>query len=129
MPVVDDERHDAAAEALLEQDQPSDAAIAILKRVDTLECNVKVQQLIQRLLRGPVVLYKQLLHRRSAPDRRGSGLPADLVRKSLVCSDREPAQTAVRFRAYLPRYLLSPFVSAEYRAISLSSMAYSNNLR
>ena len=43
--VVDDERHNTVAQALLEHDKPSDTTVAILEWVDRLKADVEVDDL------------------------------------------------------------------------------------
>ena len=48
MPVIDDKGDDPVAEALFEQDQPADAPVAVLKGMDPLEANMKIQKALSR---------------------------------------------------------------------------------
>ena len=46
MLVIDDEGHDPETEAFLEQDQPPDTAVAVLKGMDSLKTDMEIQQVI-----------------------------------------------------------------------------------
>ena len=47
--LVDDERHDIVFQALLEEKQPPDPAVAVLKGMDTLETVMEIQQVVKGL--------------------------------------------------------------------------------
>lgn len=94
--IGDDEGNDAGCQTLLEHQEPSDAAVAILKRVDALETLVQIENVVERLVPSGVVLRKKTLH--FAVDvlgRRGLHA-ADLVGQTLVVAHGEPLLAAVR---------------------------------
>ena len=45
--VGDDERHDAVCQTLLEHHEPPDTSVAVLKRVDSLEALVQIEDIRQ----------------------------------------------------------------------------------
>ena len=53
--VGDNKRHDVVPQALLEEQEPPDTAISILKRMDGFKGIVEFQQVFQRL--GRILLY------------------------------------------------------------------------
>ena len=57
MSVVNDEGYDPEAAALLEQDQPPDTSVAVLKRMDALETNVDVKQVLKIRLGTAVISF------------------------------------------------------------------------
>ncbi len=60
--VVNDERRDAVAQALLEHQQPSDPAVPIVEGTDALKVHVEVQDLQQSHFLQVLILSKQLAH-------------------------------------------------------------------
>lgn len=60
--VVDDEWEDAVAEAFAEKDKATDAAIAVLKWMDTLKASVVFSERGDRDLRLAFIPLCQLLH-------------------------------------------------------------------
>lgn len=86
-------------EAFLEQDEPPDASIAILKRVDLLESDMQVEEVFEHL-RGTFPPREQRRH--LAVDLLGgTGLHVvDHVVEALVGADREPILAAVAGSAF-----------------------------
>ena len=57
MPVVDDEGHDPETKAFLKKDQSADAPVAILKGMDALKANMKVEQILKIRLGAAVIPF------------------------------------------------------------------------
>ena len=57
MPVVDDEGDDPETKAFLKKDQSADAPVAVLKGVDALKTNMKVEQIIKTQLGAAVIPF------------------------------------------------------------------------
>ena len=49
VPVIDDKWDNPESKAFLKKDQPSNTPVAVLKRMDALKLNVKIQQIVKRL--------------------------------------------------------------------------------
>jgi len=88
--VVDDERHNTVAQALLEHDKPSDTTVAILEWVDRLKADVEVDDLLKRFVLRRIVLGKQLLDLVCDLLRRSSFLATQLVWHPLVIAYGKP---------------------------------------
>ena len=92
---VDDERHDARAKALLEHNEPPDAAVSVLERVYLLEHRVEFHDVLEGFQRAVFVIRNEPAHFHvDVPWERGN-FAADLVRLLLVVPDREPRFPAV----------------------------------
>ena len=94
--VGDDEGDDAGRQALLEHQEPSDAAVAILKRVDALETLVQIENVVECLVPPGVVLRKESLHLTVHLLGRRSLHAAHLVGQTFVVAHGEPLLAAVR---------------------------------
>lgn len=94
--IGDDEGNDAGCQTLLEHQEPSDAAVAILKRVDTLETLVQVEDVVERLAPLGVVLCQESLHFAVYLFGRCGLHAAHLVGQTLVVAHGEPLLAAVR---------------------------------
>ena len=94
--VGDDEGNDAGCQTLLEHQEPSDAAVAILKWVNAFETLVQVEDVVERLVPSGVVLRKETLHLAVYLFGRCSLHAAHLVGQTLVVAHGEPLLTAVR---------------------------------
>ena len=92
---VDDERHDAVAQALLEHNEPPDAAVSVLERVYLLEPRVEFRDVLEGFRRTVFVLRKEPAHFRVDVPGECGNFAADLVRLLLVVPDREPRFPAV----------------------------------
>ena len=90
----DDEGGDAVFQALLQEDEPPDAPVAVLKRVDLLEAHMKVDDVLEGLV-GILVPREEFRH--FAMDvLRGARLHfAGHVGQTLVITDRKPFFAAV----------------------------------
>lgn len=60
--VGDNEGNDAGRQTLLEHHKASNAAVAVLKRVDALETLVQVEDVVECLVASVVVLRQESLH-------------------------------------------------------------------
>ena len=94
--VGDDEGNDAGRQALLEHHETSDAAVAVLKRVDTFETLVQVEYIVERLAPPGVIFRKETLHFVVYLLRRSGLHAAHLVGQALVVAHGEPLLAAVR---------------------------------
>lgn len=94
--IGDDEGNDADCQTLLEHQEPSDAAVAILKRVDALETLVQVENVVERLASPGVVLCQESLHLAVYLFGRRGLHAADLVGQTLVVAHGKPLLAAVR---------------------------------
>lgn len=94
--VGDDEGNDADCQTLLEHQEPSDAAVAILKRVDALETLVQVEDVVECLVAPGVVLRQESLHLAVYLFGRRGLHATDLVGQTLVVAHGEPLLAAVR---------------------------------
>ena len=92
---VDDERHDAKPQALLEHNEPPDAAVSVLERVYLLEPRVEFHDVLEGFRRAVFVICKEPAHFRVDVPRERGNFAADLVRLLLVVPDREPCFPAV----------------------------------
>ena len=93
--LVDDERHDVKPQALLEHNEPPDAAVSVLERVYLLEPRVEFHDVLKGFRRAVFVLRKEPAHFRVDVPRERGNFAADLVRLFLVVPDREPRFPAV----------------------------------
>lgn len=94
--IGDDEGNDAGCQTLLEHQEPSDAAVAILKRVDALETLVQIENVVECLVPPGVVLRKESLHLTVHLLGRRGLHAADLVGQTLVVAHGKPLLAAVR---------------------------------
>ena len=93
--VVDDEGDDAAVQAFLEKDQPSHTAVPILKGMDALKRDMKIQQVVQRFGGLAVIFLYQPGYGGFDLARSGSGLSAHFIGQFFILADCEPALPAV----------------------------------
>ena len=98
--IVNDERHNIVAQAFLEQNQPSDSAVAVLERMDALELIVKFQQLVKALFLAHVVIGKEPFHFVGNHLGQSSFFSADLIREPLILPHRKPILAAVAGTAF-----------------------------
>lgn len=91
----DDEGDDAALQTLPEHQQPSDAAVAVLERVDALKLHVKIKDVIKFNGFEGVIAVKQGFDLLVYLVGRHGFLPADLVGQTLVVTHRKPRLLAV----------------------------------
>lgn len=94
--IGDDEGNDAGCQTLLEHQEPSDAAVAILKRMDALETLVQIENVVECLVPPGVVLRKESLHLTVHLLGRRSLHAAHLVGQTFVVAHGEPLLAAVR---------------------------------
>lgn len=94
--VGDDEGNDAGCQTLFEHQEPSDAAVAILKRVDALETLVQVENVVECFVPPGVVLRQESLHLTVYLFGRSGLHAAHLVGQMLVVAYGEPLLAAVR---------------------------------
>lgn len=92
----DDERNYVVRQALLEHQESSDPAVAVLERVDALELAVKVDDVFKRHLSFCVVAFQQGRHLLVHFLRWACRVASDFVGKLLVVSYVEPLLLAVR---------------------------------
>lgn len=94
--VCNDKWHLPVRQTFLEQNQPAHAPVPVLKRMDTLETDVEIKQVVQRLLLFAMIRRKQRLHRFVYFFRRTSLAAAHLVRKPFVIPHSKPIPSAIR---------------------------------
>lgn len=94
--VGDDEGNYAGRQALLEHHEPSNTAVAILKRVDALETLVQVENVVECFVPPGVVLRQESLHLTVYLFGRCGLHAAHLVGQPLVVAHDEPLLAAVR---------------------------------
>ena len=93
--VGNDEWHNACIEALLEHHKPSHSAIAVLKGVDALEADMKVENVI-KIVPTIIVVGKQSLHLLFHLLWGAGCLSAHLVWQALVFTHGKPTLATVR---------------------------------
>lgn len=93
--LVDDERHDAKPQALLEHNKPPDAAVSVLERVYLFESRVEFHDVLEGFRRAVFVIRKEPANFHVDIPRERGNFAADLVRLFLVVPDREPCFPAV----------------------------------
>ena len=62
--LVDDERHDAESQALLEHNEPPDATVSVLERVDSLIICMELCQSVQIMFVCCIVFVQKCRHAR-----------------------------------------------------------------
>ena len=67
------------AQTFLEQNQPADSAVAVLKRMDTFKPIAKIKQIVKAFFVPAVITGKELFHLRRNFLRRSRHLSADLM--------------------------------------------------
>ena len=82
-------------EAFLEHYKPADAAVAVLEGVYPLETHMEIEDILQRLRLPAGIFRKEPAHMPVYLLRRAGLHTSDFVRKSFVCSYREPVLPAV----------------------------------
>lgn len=98
--ICDDEWYDVVCEAFLEQDESTDAAVAVLEWVDAFELAVEVYDVFKAYLFVTLVMNEQLFHSFMYFLRWAGLFTADLVWQSLIFSHVEPRFPAVRCSAF-----------------------------
>ena len=98
--VGDDKRNDIVFQTFLEQNQPADAAVSILKRMDGFKLNMEIQKIAKRFPGLCVIGVQQRPHAVFNVFGRGRLLPADLVWQLFVFADGEPVLSAVACAAF-----------------------------
>ena len=87
-------------QALFEQDQPADAPVAVLKRMDRLKPVMEIKDIVKGFPLSSIVSFKQLLHLRRDILRRGGLLAADLVGQALIPADCKPVPARIAGAAF-----------------------------
>ena len=92
---VNNERDDVVHQTLLEHNQSSDTAVAVLKRVNRLKFFVKFQNFIKGFSFPAVICRQKFFHFGFYVFGRTGFVAADFVRKFLVLPDVKPIFAAV----------------------------------
>ena len=93
--IADDEGHDVVAQAFLEQNQPTDTPVSVLKRMNPFKTNMKIKNVVQRFVWNRIVQIQQLLHLVRNILRRGSLFATDLIWQLLIAADSKPTLARV----------------------------------
>ena len=89
--VTDDEGDNAVTQALLKHNEPSDAPVAVLKRVDRLKADMKADDVLQCLSFDRIILGQKRAHHGGHFLRRRGFSAAHFIWHSLVISHCDPA--------------------------------------
>ena len=88
--VLNNKRHDIVFQAFLEQDQPPDTPVAVLKGMDALKPHMERKDIFKRHHFLAVILIEQSFHFRRYFLGQGCFPPGDLIRQLFVIADGEP---------------------------------------
>ena len=93
--IADDKRHNIMPQTFLEEQQPPNSSVSILKRVDALEAIMKFQQIVKALPGNCVIVREQFAHLLCNPLRLCRFPSSHLVWNLFIVSDSKPIQPGI----------------------------------